>query len=213
MDFRVASTVGVHPKVVVEFGGEERLTLESLWNSGYLAGYGEIGLDRTVSPSYWLAQEELVKDLLSRVPAKGVIVLHARGMAHDSFNEEPCMRLLGLCSAAGLSHHRRIQLHCWQGSRLMAMSWLDRFPNTYFSINNGVQHFSQDQRAGLKCLPPSRLLLESDGPAFSPPGFRANGPHLLGVTARLVARVLGTTPECLIARTTSNAEELFFGSE
>ncbi|XP_053376390.1 uncharacterized metal-dependent hydrolase YabD-like [Mercenaria mercenaria] len=206
----VYTTVGVHPKEVPSLTRHERELMFQLWDSRRLVGYGEFGLDRTTHPYEWVAQEEFLQELLRWVPPEGVLVLHARGVPRDRLNMESTLRLLTLCQAAGVPSMQFIQLHCFQGSTDLLNRWREAFPNTFFSVNNGVGSFDADQLAGLKSIPSDRLLLETDAPYFAPRGYSHNAPHLLGITAVLVARILGVSPQVLMSRTCDNANKLFF---
>jgi Tat protein secretion system quality control protein TatD with DNase activity len=205
----VLTVVGIHPKKVAEFGPSARSQMFGLWGSGQLAGYGEMGLDRTAPISEWIQQEELLLELLKTAPSHGVLVIHARGGPWDPFDEEPLRRILHLFRVANVGYHREVQLHCFGGSPELVGLWVRDFPNTYFSFTLKVEAFAPAQRAGLIAVPANRLLIESDAPYFPPLGGRVGAPHLLYRTLGAIARVRGTTVNELAREVRANSLRLF----
>ncbi|XP_069129351.1 uncharacterized protein [Argopecten irradians] len=86
--------------------------------------------------------------------------------AHDVEAASPLVeeqRRVGITGAAELLGHedQRIQLHCFGGSQDVVHSWLDTFPNTYFSVSGMVHHFQAAQQRALRAIPRDRLILET----------------------------------------------------
>jgi Tat protein secretion system quality control protein TatD with DNase activity len=180
-----------------------------LWGSGQLVGFGEMGLDRTAPISEWIAQEDLLLELLKEVPSQGVLVIHARGAPWDPFDEEPLRRILHLFRVARVGYHRAVQLHCFGGTPELVEMWLRDFPLTHFSFTLKVENFAPAQRAGLMAVPAQRILVESDAPYFPPTGGRVGAPHLLHRTLGAIARARGVTVSELASEVKANSLRLF----
>ncbi|OWF46076.1 deoxyribonuclease TATDN2 [Mizuhopecten yessoensis] len=89
---------------------------------------------------------------------------------------------------------QKIQLHCFSGTEEVIQAWLTRFPNTCFSVSRMVSKFNDAQRHGVKCIPSTRLLIETDAPYYSvSPEFPCSAPHLVDHTARRISQIRGSS--------------------
>ena len=155
---------GAHPKVILT--PEERWRVESLVQLPEVSGLGEVGLDNTTSPDLWHRQERQLKDLLTGLEPSKVLTLHLRWMSSDTTGVEAFMRCLYILSPIS-PESRRVQLHCFTGSKEVVDEWLESFPYTYFSFTNMVSRFTTRQRRALRAIPRDGLLLETDAPYFA----------------------------------------------
>ena len=105
---------------------------------------------------------------------------------------------------------RRVQLHCFTGSKEVVEEWLESLPYTYFSFTNMVSRFTTRQRRALRAIPRDRLILETDAPYFAPRGRNLGSPSWLYPAAEAIARVLeDVSPEEVLELTETNAQRLF----
>ena len=109
------------------------------------------------------------------------LVLHVRASG-DSLQETAALyrRVLGAVQEKVPNSLQGIHLHCFNGDLVTVKLWLDAYPGTYFGFTMLVKGFGERQRLGLRSVPGTRLLLESDSPPFSRRG-----------------RLLTTRPACL----------------
>ena len=199
--------VGAHPKVILS--PEERWRVKSLVQLPDVSGLGEVGLDHTTSPDLWHRQERQLKDLVTGLEPSKVLTLHVRGMNSDATGVEAFMRCLDILSPISPGS-RRVQLHCFTGSKEVVEEWLESFPYTYFSFTNMVSRFTTRQRRALRAIPRDRLLLETDAPYFVPRGRNLGSPSWLYPVAEAIARVLeDVSPEEVLELTETNAQRLF----
>jgi TatD DNase family protein len=161
--WRVA--VGVHPKHYHTLNLERLLQLQRLLDNPRVAALGECGLDRTISPTEWCAQEEVFSRMLRLAKPYQPLVLHLRGPAGDVYGSDVhchCMMLMELyCSGDQLVH-----VHCFTDTSMIVGLWLRKFQNVHFGITAAVRGFNDTQLAGLRAIPRDRLLLETDAPYF-----------------------------------------------
>ncbi|XP_033730888.1 uncharacterized protein LOC117320398 [Pecten maximus] len=203
------AVIGVHPKHCISKVDKQRL-VDLLVVPG-VAGLGEVGLDHTCRPDTWYPQEQLLKDLLSYLCPGMVLVLHIRGMKRDAAGVEAFMRCLDILQLQGVSSRQKIQLHCFSGTARVVESWLEVYPNTYFSVSGLVFHFNDAQRKAIKSIPLDRLLLETDAPYFPVSAESScSAPHLIDITARKVAEIRGgITVREVLGATEENARTFF----
>ncbi|XP_069110327.1 uncharacterized protein [Argopecten irradians] len=202
--------VGAHPKALLT--SEEETAFLDRVRRPDVKGFGEIGLDLSVpSPDHWVQQDRQLRRLLQQILPHQVLVLHIRSLRDDPtalFAYNYALRLVA--SELLGKKDQRIQLHCFGGSQDVVHSWLEAFPNTYFSVSGMVHHFQPAQQRALRAIPRDRLILETDAPYFPAPGFPHGAPHLLGYTAQHVAEILGDLDMTAVLEVTDeNAFRLF----
>ena len=159
--------LGIHPSYSRNDLNEFESSIEfihQMMNDGLLDGLGEIGFDLIKGGSL-NKQEELIKmcidtPLIHTTP----IILHVRGNRKTSNDQmyDHCRRFL----TGKVGKDQKIQLHCFSGSSQIVNSWLHTFPNTYFSYSGMVENFDENQRTGVRAVPDTRLLIETDSPYF-----------------------------------------------
>lgn len=166
---------------------------------------GEIGLDYYYRPktnkkvdefkgaqkSIFLKQLDLAGEL--NLP----LIIHCR-MAHEDLLE-----ILASCKSFKL----RGVIHCFTGSPEQAKRYLDM--GFHIGLNGII--FKLDLEEAIKNIPPERILLETDCPYLTPPGFSEDRNNPLGVKYVLekVAKIKNINAETLSEITTRNARELF----
>ncbi|XP_048736277.2 3'-5' ssDNA/RNA exonuclease TatD-like [Ostrea edulis] len=204
--WRVA--VGVHPKHYHTLTLEKAMKLQQLLDHPQVVALGECELDRTISPTEWLQQEEVFIKMLRLTKPTQPLVLHLRGPAGDVYGSDVhcrCMMLMEkLCS-----RDQRIHVHCFMGTTDIVEFWLKKFPNVYFGITAAIRYFNNDQLTGLKAFPRSKLLLETDVPYFPLGTSLVSTPAYLGETAAFVAVHLDMRPPDLLQLTLNNSRRLY----
>ena len=131
--------VGARPKVILT--PEERWEVKSLVELPAVSGLGEVGLDHTTSPDLWHRQERQLEDLVTGLEPSKVLTLHLRWMSSDTTDVEAFMRCLDILSPISPGS-RRVQLHCFTGSKEVVEEWLESFPYTYFRFTKMVSRFT-----------------------------------------------------------------------
>ncbi|XP_033761647.1 putative deoxyribonuclease TATDN2 [Pecten maximus] len=176
---RYLVAIGVHPKHILT--PPQRQAFLELLRVPDVAGFGEVGIDHTVrSPDMWYRQEEQLRSMLPHIQPHQVLILHIRGLRDDPTGLEAYMRCFDVVRE-WVPLEQKIQLHCFSGTEEVIRVWLERFPNTYFSLSGMVAKFSDVQRRAVKSIPADRLLLETDAPYFP----LAMYPRYEGISASL----------------------------
>ena len=162
---------------------------------------GETGLDyfRTGAEGV-AAQQDSFRwhiDLAKRLDK--VLQIHDRD-AHDD--------VLSILAREGAPRHT--VLHCFSGDQAMARECAER---GYVLSFSGTVTFksAQSLRDALAVTPIEQVLVETDAPYLTPHPWRgaSNAPHLMPVTVRVMAQVLGVSVAELCAVTTQTAERLY----
>ena len=89
------------------------------------------------------------------------------------------------------------------------VDWLRQFQNTYFGFTGLVQHFSEAKKEALRAIPEDRLLVETDSPYFHIGGRKHSSPALIGMVAKMVAAVRGSTWKEILEVASRNASFLY----
>ncbi|KAK3083818.1 hypothetical protein FSP39_003674 [Pinctada imbricata] len=104
---------------------------------------------------------------------------------------------------------RPLILQGFRGSTSTVESWTRCGHSIYFSINGSVASFTPSEREGLRAIPISRLLVESNSPN-SPVGVQyPMTPVFLGVTIDMIARIRGVPFEEICRATYINGLAAF----
>ena len=210
---RLFVAVGIHPEHASKhpmFLAEAINNIRMLKKANQLHAVGEMGLDAS-KPIPLVTQERL---LLKQLPlvAPLPLILHVRGESRDEsgdFIYKHCLNLL----IGRLDRKQKIQLHSFSGSSSTVENWLVHFPNTFFSFSGLMARFSEAQIRGLKSVPVSNILFETDSPylklAKSSSGA-GNHPTNVGEIIRHGARMREESFDDL-NRTNSRNSRGFFG--
>ena len=150
--------VGLHPKKSLQLRDAEAAQLTKLLGYPSVTALGEVGLDLSEGTGVKLAQMESLGWVLSLAPARVPIILHLRGAPVD-----PVHKLaLGIMEKREVSPQRRVHHHSFTGGSDLVDKWESRYPNVFFGLSLAVRGFFAKQKAGVKALPPNKLLLVSD---------------------------------------------------
>ena len=193
-------TAGIHPHDAASFAPERDLQpLEALLRTGARA-VGECGLDYHYDNSPRESQREtFVAQLDIAQRLKLPVVVHTRDAEDDT-------RSLVLAAA-----RRGVVgvLHCYTGSRALAMDAVDA--GWYVSFSGIVSFKSWADEGLLRMIPNERLLAESDSPYLAPVPNRGkrNEPAWVSLTIARLAAARDTTPDALGALVAENARRLF----
>ena len=205
--------LGLHPEDVKEDWQTQLEVVKAAIRThrDELVAIGEIGLDYYWDKTYKEQQKEVLRrQLLLARELDLPVILHNREATEDILsvvkkvanNPSPVTR--------DLSPLRGV-FHCFNGSKETAQQILEMG----FCLGiGGVLTFKNCKLAEtLSALNPlASLLLETDAPYMAPVphrGERNESRFMLHVAERL-AQVFDTTPETVIARTSANAQQLFF---
>ncbi len=198
----VWATVGIHPSEAASLDPSALTELSALSREPRVVGIGETGLDVADIPETPLAvQEASLREHVRLARTVNLpLILHCRDAFAPLFSvldEEPLPE-------------RRGVFHCFTGSREEAFGALDR---GFWLSFSGIVTFKNAQglRDLLPAVPRDRILLETDCPFLAPVPFRGktNEPALLPETLRVVAGVLGESPEAFSETVLSNTRRFF----
>lgn len=195
-------SVGTHPHNAHE---ELDVTAEELVT---LAGHpkviaiGEAGLDWFYDKSPREAQEQGFRTHIAAARVSGLpLVIHAR--------EADAKVAAILTEEMGKGAFTAV-LHCFTGSRELAMTGIDL--GLYVSFSGIATYKSaQNLRDLARDLPLDRILVETDAPYLAPGKFRGktNEPSYVVETGKVIAEAVGLTPEEMARQTTANFYRLF----
>jgi TatD DNase family protein len=199
-------TAGVHPHYSAELNPAVVAALRQLLGHPNAVAVGETGLDynrdlapRAVQRAALEAQVELACTLGKP------LFLHEREAAAD---------LLAILGNAGARLPRCV-VHCFTGDAAVARQYIER--GFYLGITGwvGQARRNQDLLQALACIPPERIMLETDAPYLTPPGFKGlvagrNEPAALPRVAELLALARGVALEQVRADAYA-ASVAFFG--
>ena len=199
-------TAGVHPHYASELTADGLADLRTLLTHPNAVAVGETGLDyhRDLSPrSVQRAALEAQVELACTVNKP--LFLHERDAAAD---------LLAILDNAK-GRLPRCVVHCFTGSVDVAQQYIER--GFYVGITGwvGQQKRNQDLLEAMRVIPPERIMLETDAPYLTPPGYKPgipgrNEPAALPRVAELLALARGVTVEQV--RADAHAATLrFFG--
>ncbi|MDD5639816.1 MAG: TatD family hydrolase [Candidatus Pacebacteria bacterium] len=215
----VFAAVGLHPSniksdfTIKKYGsdGQEENKLEEkfdcdkykkLAKSPKVVAIGEVGLDYWTSPKggekkkefkerqikFFNQQLDLAEEL--NLP----IIIHSRSSFDDTFDVVKTRKLKGV-------------LHCFIGNKQDADRFLDL--GYYIGLNGVIFKAKMDEF--IKWVPLDRVLLETDCPYLTPPGFEGevNNPFSLEIIANKIAKIKDTTIEEIKEKTAKNTRKLF----
>ena len=184
-------TAGVHPHYACELGADTIAHLRALLSHPNAVAVGETGLDyhRDLSPRHVQraaleAQVELACTLYKP------LFLHERDAAHD---------LLAILDNFK-ERLPRCVVHCFTGPEAVARQYIER--GFFVGITGwvGQKNRNKDLLLALQAVPAQRIMLETDAPYLTPPGYvpgtpGRNEPAALARVAELLAIARGVPVE------------------
>ncbi len=201
-------TVGVHPWSVCVDGLDDQLALLDAIlakRTADVVGVGELGLDRhrAESPDQWAAQNRAFEAQLDRAKQIGLpAVLHVVKAHSEAL---AVVRRVGV-PAAGL------QVHGFTGSAELVDRWVAL--GAMLSVGGLVTGRTSDKRlAGLRAIPDTHLLVETDAPdqpvAAARAAHRPGQPRDVWDVLVALAELRGQSVQHLARVTAENARRLF----
>lgn len=215
----VFASIGLHPSnirsdfAVKKYGadGKEEYELEEnfdsdryekLAKSKKVIAIGEIGLDYWIRPKGEAKKKEF-KDQQNRIFNQQLdlaeklnlpIIIHSRSSLEDTFEILKTRKTRGV-------------LHCFIGNLKDAEPFLSL--GYYIGLNGII--FKADMDDFVKTVPLGKVLLETDCPYLTPPGFEnnINNPFSLKIIANKIAEIKGISIGEVEEITTQNTKKLF----
>lgn len=200
-------TAGVHPHHSSELAGNATALgdLRGLALHPLCAAVGETGLDyardlapRDVQKSAFEAQIALACDIGKP------LFIHEREAAEDLLRTLDKFR----------HHLPRCVVHCFTGTAAQAEAYLER--GFYLGVTGGIGQSKRNAALleAIKRIPANRLMLETDAPYLTPPGYRPpvrgrNEPAAMAEIARLVAEARGESVAAVRAAAHAATSEFF----
>ncbi len=198
----VRATAGIHPHDASTYDDTVEARLERLLARAEITAVGETGLDYYYDNSPRPAQRAaLARQLALARRHRLPVVLHCRDAEAE---------LREILDAETVAPIRGV-VHCFTGGYEDARWYLDR--GLLISLT-GILTFkgAAALRETVRRLPLDRLMVETDSPYLAPTPMRGrrNEPAYVVHVAQALAALFGTTVEEVAARTTANAQALFF---
>ena len=203
------AAVGLHPKKALQLRDAEAEQVRNLLEHPSVTALGEVGLDLSEGTGGKLAQLESLRWMLNLSPERAPVILHLRGAPTDPTGAEVHELALGVMAKAEVSPQRRVHLHSFTGGPDLVDQWESCYPNVFFGLSLAVRGFSAEQKAGVRAVPPNKLLLESDSPYFPPRGARHGHPQYLYEVAALVGEIRRCSPEEVLGQSVRNGCRLY----
>ena len=200
------TAVGFHPTQVAGVTeGSIRALVDQCVERGW--AIGEVGLDYCRGTG-WGHQRWVLGEIFRLVTPLTPVVLHLRGAPSDPLGREPMMDCHALLAQSRVPLWVPLYLHSFSGGPSQVDEWLATGRVVFFGISGLVYHFSQEQLQGVRRVPPSRLLVETDSPHLRV-GQGEMTPGQIGLTYRRVAEVCGVEVPALVERVKENFKSLF----
>ena len=197
----VYGAFGIHPEYAEKYQPQQKLEL--FFQNRKIVALGEIGLDFHYMPETKDLQKKVfIQQLEQAINLKKPVIIHTREA------EEETIQILKDISSQG----ERLEgvMHCFTGSQKLAEAALSL---GFYISASGVITFknASDLRDVFKCIPPDRLLIETDSPYLAPVPLRGkrNEPSFLPKILETLARIKGVEPFDLSKITTDNFNRLF----
>jgi TatD DNase family protein len=162
---------------------------------------GETGLDyfRTEGDLGW-QRDRFRTHIRAALQADKPLIIHTRDAREDTIDilrEEQAAKVGGV-------------MHCFTETWEMARAALDL--NFFISFSGIVTFKNAEQLRDVAArVPDDRILIETDSPYLAPVPYRgkSNEPRYVGKVAETVARVRGTSTECVVQQSHDNFFRLF----
>ena len=196
--------IGLFPLERKDFEKDMNALRNALRNNHNVVALGEVGLDyhyekdeesKREQKKYFEAQIAIAKEF--NLP----LIIHSREADEDTFN---------ILMNSGFENN--ITLHCYSGSKEMALRYIKNHKNTFFGIG-GVVTFSSARRLVevVKEVSLSNLLLETDAPYLTPSPFRGktNEPSYLTYVIKKIAEIKELSEEEVAETLYQNAKRVY----
>lgn len=206
IDRRMLAGVAIHPNEVPAYVAAGILDdsiaeLDALAAQDRVRVVGETGLDfHYTEPDGFAAQISSFE--------RHIEIAKRHGIAMQIHDRDAHREVIDTLLRVGAPE--RTVFHCFSGDaelgRICAEhGWYASFSGTV-TFNN-----AEDQRAGLRELPPELVLVETDAPYLTPMPYRGrpNAPYLLPNTVRFIADHLGVPLDEFCAQTVTNTERVY----
>jgi TatD DNase family protein len=195
-------TVGTHPHQAGEEPDVPPERLVALSRHPRCVAIGEAGLDYHYDRAPRDVQARVLRAHIAAARASGLpLVIHARDADDD-------MAAI-LTDEMGQGAFKAV-LHCFSSGARLAEVGVELGLFLSFS---GILTFrrSDEIRRIAACVPHDRLLVETDAPYLAPEPHRGrpNEPAYTALTAAVLAKTLGLSPEALARLTSANFDRLF----
>jgi TatD DNase family protein len=202
--YGLAATIGVHPHEAKDAPADLAAVFDALREryGGRIAAVGETGLDYHYDHSPREVQRAVFAAQLAYARERGLPLVFHQREAHEDF-------VAGLRAGYDPRAQRGI-VHCFTGTPAEARLFAGEL-GLVLGIG-GVVTFktAQPLRDAVKEVGLDAIVLETDCPYLAPVPHRGkrNEPAFVADTARIVAEVLGTGVETVIARADANARRV-----
>lgn len=211
-DERLFFAYGIHPRQASAASRSQVVQVSKLLHRPRVVALGEVGLDysRQDSCQERQGQQQVLEQLLPLAVERGLpVVFHCRGRGTRLATPD-CIRL----AKRHLPRDHPLHVHCFSEGPVEMRMWGRAFANVFFGFTATLLY--QDRNADLeevvKCLPRSRILLETDAPFLRPPGCSPRGynvPWNIDQVAARIASLRRTTPDAICALSAANATRLY----
>ena len=219
----------LHPHCASKPGSLDKVReLGKLLDTPGCVALAEVGLDhdRWMDVGIQERQERLLRAQLQLARAKYLpVVIHCRDDPQQPGKASTSCRKIVV---EELPPGHPLMLHCFLGTVGDMRAWDDAYPGAIFSISPKALSQARQEwkatKAGLgdwrdhhgttwsmiRALPLDRMVLESDAPLLTPPGFQRPGhPWLIAEVSSYVARVRNMAPSMVLEVTRKNAQTFF----
>lgn len=198
----VFCTVGTHPHNAALEPDVSAERIVDLSRHPRCVAIGEAGLDYHYDKSPRDVQQRVFRTHIEAAREAGLpLVIHARNA------DEDMIRILS--DEMGRGRFDAV-LHCFSSGEKLAQVGVEL--GLYVSFS-GILTFrnSEEIRRIAAAVPHHRLLVETDAPYLAPVPHRGktNEPAFVAHTARVLAEVIGVSPEAVAELTTANFYRLF----
>ncbi|HEY0614785.1 MAG TPA: TatD family hydrolase [Candidatus Elarobacter sp.] len=202
--YGLAATLGIHPHEAKDAPGDLAAAFDAL-RARYperVVAVGETGLDYHYDHSPRDVQRRVFAAQLAYARERALPLIFHQREAHEDF-------VAGLREGYAAAEQRGI-VHCFTGTPDEARTFTGEF-GLLLGIG-GVITFktAQPLRDAVQACGLDAIVLETDCPYLAPVPHRGkrNEPAFVAETARVVAELLGTTIETVVARTDANARRV-----
>ncbi|XP_046570816.1 putative deoxyribonuclease TATDN2 [Haliotis rubra] len=202
-------SLGIHPRKIAEASpGFVSQFIRQCAEPG-VSAIGEIGYDLMDGRQHLAKQHQLLETILGSTREGLPLIFHVRGAQGDDLAEDLYSKLRELVGQFR-SPEQTTVLHCFHGNLKTVRSWLEAFPNTFFSVNGFCRRVKASQQEALLAIPKDNLLLETDSPYLGVTNnVRCNLPHYIGDVAQKLAGHFHMSPRELIEVCTANGRRVF----
>ena len=194
--------IGLHP---TELGDDYEAVLDRMYDilksDDRFVAIGEVGLDFYWDDTRKREQEEVFRKQIEWALETGLpLAIHSRSAFDELYAVMDDYRGRGLSGV----------FHCFSGSEEEALKLLS-FDGFYLGIGGVVTYKKSTLPDVLKCVPPERVVLETDSPYLAPVPRRGkrNESAYVPYIADFLAALYGCSVEQVAAVTTANARKLF----